>query len=663
MRKKASSRPSSFTADVSAGSAATAPQDTQTPESQSLQPSIGDRFTTWRNLYVLIPAALALLVSINTLWNDFASDDLQQVLNNESIKKFSHLPYAFTTSVWAFLTSDIAATADWNFRPLYTALFTTNYAIFGTSAWGWHLVNVLIHMGATMMVFLVINEVIARKWTALIAASLFAVHPVHAEPVAWVSAVIDPLMALFALAAFYFYLRYRKRGDWYYALIAAVLFFGALLTKETALGLLLVIAYCELSYFKDSPSLKPRAVHPAMLAGLFALPTLIYFLMRHHAVGSVLSGGPPRNPLGASLATIPIVILKYLGLTVFPYGYNYQHDTALVERITSLSFIVPLFALIALAVAVVWARSRALTFAAVWFVATLAVALVVLRQFEPAYLVQERSLYLPSVGVCLAAALGIEWLAARQTLVTHHDKAVASITAVLVIALGAVCFMQNRVWSDSLTLYRRGVAVNPDSSVAHVVLSRSYFDAGRPRDAEAEGRKALDLGPNNLTAYMNMSFYARASGKSDTAIGYLEQAVATIGESPMTRYDLATAYLNLALLYVQQKDFDRTETFLLKSIKLSPRPVAWYYAGQFYYDQNRPDESLKMYQMTAAEVPQWFSPIYIKLGLVYEKLEQKEQAIAEYEKFLSTAPPESPDIKDVQSHLSQLRGNPKKAKP
>lgn len=655
--------PSSLTADVSATSAATAPQETPTLEPQSPQPSTGDRFTTWRKVYVLIPAALALLVSINTLWNDFASDDLQQVLNNESIKKFSNLPYAFTTSVWAFLTSDIAATADWNFRPLHTTLFTINYGIFGTSAWGWHLVNVLIHMGATMMVFLVIKEVIERQWTALIAASLFAVHPVHAEPVAWVSGVIDPLMALFALAAVYFYLRYRKRGNWYYLVIAAGLFFGALLTKETALGLLMVIAYCELAYFKGSPSFKPRTVHPAMLAGLFALPPLIYFLLRYHAVGSVLSGGPPRNPLGASLATIPIVTLKYLGLTLFPYGYNYQHYTALVERITSLSFIVPLLALIALVVAVVRARSRALAFAAVWFIAMIALPLILLRQFEPAYLVQERSLYLPSMGVCLALALGIEWLAARQTFLTRQAMAAAAITAVVVVVFGTVSFMQNRVWSDSLTLYRHGVAINPESSVARVVLSRSYFDAGRPRDAEAEGRKALELDPKNLTAYLNLSYYARASGKIDAAIEYMEQAVSTVGESPMTRYDLASAYLNLGLLYAQQKDFDRTETNLLKSVELSPRPVAWYYTGQFYYDQNRPDESLKMYQMTAAQVPQWFSPIYIKLGLVYEKLEQKEQAIAEYEKFLSTAPPESPDIKNVQSHLAQLRGTPKKAKP
>src|SRR6185503_3228338 len=163
--------------------------------------SKADDWIKWRGVYALIPGAFALLVSINTLWNGFASDDGQQVLKNDFIKTFSNLPRAFTSSVWSFTTSDIIFTVDPYYRPLFTSLFTINYAIFGTKAWGWHLINLLMHVSVTLLVFLVIKEATERKWTALIAATLFAVHPVHAESVAWVSGVTDPLLALFLLAA------------------------------------------------------------------------------------------------------------------------------------------------------------------------------------------------------------------------------------------------------------------------------------------------------------------------------------------------------------------------------------------------------------------------------------------------------------------------------
>jgi protein O-mannosyl-transferase len=624
-------------------------------EGKVLKPGLAPEARAGSRLVALIPIGLALVVSINTLWNDFASDDERQVLNNEFIKTLANIPHAFTSSVWAFMGGDIVFTADSYFRPMFTSLFAINYAIFGTEAWGWHLVNVTIHAGVTALVFFVIKEVSDRKGTALIATSLFAVHPVHAESVAWVSGVTDPLMSLFLLLAFYFYLRYRKRGGGYRLGLAILFYFFALLSKETAIALLPIIAYCELGYFKASLSLKRRTVRLAGLAGLFALPTLFYLLMRTHALGSLLFGGPPRNPLVPIIATIPLVALKYVGLVSIPYRYNYQHYTALVESGTSLSFIVPCFLLGVLAIAFVWVRSRDFTFSAVWFMVTLAPALGVLRQLEPAYLVQERYLYLPSVGACFAAALGIEWLAARIRLAGRAEIAAASITAVLVIGLGAVSFRQNMVWRDSIALYRHCVSVNPLSSPSHTVLSRIYFDAGRLREAEAEAREALGLDRNNLAAYMSLSFYARSSGKLDKAIEYLEQGVSSVSESPITRYDLATTYLNLGLLYEQQKLFDRAEAGLLKSISISPRPVAWYHAGQFYYDQNRFEDARSMFEKTAANVPLWFSPIHIKLGMVYEKLERMEQAKVEYEKFLEFAPPGSPDIKSVQAHLSQLR--------
>ena len=110
----------------------------------------------------------------------------------------------------------------------------------------------------------------------------------------------------------------------------------------------------------------------------------------------------------------------------------------------------------------------------------LAPALASLRQFEPAYLLQERYLYAPSIGVCLAIALGIEWLAERDWFGSRGRAVATTMAAVLMLVWGAVLVKQNRVWDDTVTVYRNSVAVSPRAPLAHVLLSRSYYDAGKP---------------------------------------------------------------------------------------------------------------------------------------------------------------------------------------
>ncbi|HXI90566.1 MAG TPA: tetratricopeptide repeat protein [Blastocatellia bacterium] len=615
-------------------------------------------FGKWQGVYALVPVILALITSINALWNHFASDDLEQVLGNTFIKHFGNLPAAFTSSVWSFTAADIIFTVDPYFRPIFSSLFTLNYALFGTAPWGWHLVNVLIHTGVTLLVFVISREITERNWVAALTAMFFAVHPAHAESVAWVSGVTDPLMTLLLLPAFYFYLRFRKQGGKYLLGCALGFFFLALLSKETAIALPVVVAYCELFHFKGEASFTNRLVRALRLMALFAIPTAIYFLMRYHALSTLVFSGQPRYPLVPSLLTVPLAILKYLGLMLVPWGYSYQHYTDFVETAGSALFLAPIGVLAAIAIGVALLKSRELTFAAVWFIVMLAPALASLRQFEPAYLLQERYLYAPSIGVCLAIALGIEWLAARDWFGSRGRVVAATVAAVLMLVWGAVFVRQNRVWDDTVTVYKNSVAVSPRAPLAHVLLSRSYYDAGKPREAETEARTALDLDSHCATAYLTLSYFARMSGKLDKACGYLEDGISAVSEGTMTRHDLATIHLNLGLLYGQRKMFERAEQQLLRSIEISPRAVAWYHTGQFYFDQGRYEDARAMFEQTLEHVPRWFAPIHLRLGLTYEALTDISRAEAEFEKYLELAPPDAPDRDSVRKHLVELRGGP-----
>ena len=640
----ATTKPTGSVADLSMGAV---PQRVSSED--TLRPAM------WRRaVYPLVPAVLAVITSLNALRNHFASDDLEQVLGNSFIKQLSNLPKAFAKSVWSFAASDISFTVDPYFRPIFSSLFTVNYALFGTSPLGWHLVNVLIHGAVTFLVFVVLEKLTGRKLVAALTASLFAVHPVHAESVAWVSGVTDSLMALLLLPAFYFYLRFRESRRWHIFGCALTFYFLALLTKETAIAFPLVIAYCEFFHFNQTEPFRQRLVHLTKVAGLFVAPTAIYFLMRLHALERPALGGQARHDLVPALLTIPLAIVKYLGLVFVPFGYSYQHYTEVVPTIFSISFLAPLALVLLIATGIFVIKSRLLTFATVWFIVMLIPALASLRSFETVSLVQERYLYVPSVGFCLALALGIDWFAGREWFGSRQRSVAAVLAVVVVLVWSLVLVRQNRVWDNTVSVYKNSVAVAPLSPMAHALLSRTYYDAGRPREAETEARTSLDLDSKCATAYMNLSYFANRSGKVDKACEYLENAIATMPGDANYRNDLATIYLNLGMLYGQRKMFDRAEQSFLRSIELSPRAVGWYYAGQFYLEQGRLDDALRMFERTLKEVPGWFAPVHLKLGIVYEGLGDPSRAQNEYSEYLRLAP-DAPDRDDVKNHLNGMK--------
>lgn len=613
-----------------------------------------------RSVYAVIPTALALLTSVNTLWNDFAADDQQQVLNNALIKDFGNVLRAFTTSVWSFTSNDIRFALDVYYRPIFNVLLAINYALFGIAPWGWHLTNAIIHTVVALLVYLVLKELTDRRWLALIAAALFAVHPVHAESIAWVSGVTDPLLSVFLLSAFYFYIKYRRTGRNLMMAATLVLSLLAVLSKETALALPLIVAYCELAYFTDSIAFGQRFISAVRVAALFALPFAVYFLMRYLALGTPTFGGEATNPLDYAVRTIPLAFVKYIKLILVPFGYSFQHYTPLVGSLTSPAFFGPLLVIAGVAAAVWLSKSRLLTFAAAWFAIWLAPSLAVLRQYDLESLVQERFLYLPSVGFCLAVALGIEWLGRHKPFGLPGVRAAAALVVAIVALWSAVLIKQNRAWRTNVTLYESCVAVDPKSAVAHSSLGNAYSEAGRSREADEQLQAALALDPQCLFGYLSLSYRADRLGQVDQAIKYLLDAVATVPEGPLTKNKLATIYLNLGRLYEEQKKYDIAEQHLLRSIEMWPRPVGWYYAGLNYYYQERYDQALAMYQEVIRHVPPNYAPIHLSIAAVYESLNRMDEARAEYHNYLELAPPEAPDRQLVEQKLRQLKDSPAK---
>ncbi|MEK6320662.1 MAG: tetratricopeptide repeat protein [Acidobacteriota bacterium] len=607
----------------------------------------------WPSLYALVPVALAVFASINTLENGFAFDDESQVLKNEGIQNLANLPLAFISSVWSFLGDNSLLEAPY-YRPLFTALLTVNYSVFETASWGWHLVNVLIHSGVTLLVFIVIKEITDRALLAATSAALFAVHPAHAESVAWISGVTDPWLALFLLPAFYFYLRYRKHGGKHLFAIALGFYFLALLSKETAVALPLIVAYCELAHFESSRSLRQKVVGAFALFGWFALPTAIYLVLRYNAIEAILLNFEPRFGLSTALLMAPLATVKYLALLVLPMGYNLHHYTSPPGGLTSAAFLGALALIAVISVLVVLSRSRTLMFAAVWFIVWLVPPLAGLRLFEPQFSVQERYLYLPSIGFCLAVALGIEWLGTRRILALSGRVAAVAMSMVLVIGWGLIHVEQNRVWNNTLSLMRHLVETDPRSPLARTELAGTYYLAGMRREAEIETRTALDLDSSFVDAYINLSMFAYNNGKLDQAIENMERAKSLVGERPLKKGYLGRIHSDLGFYYDKRGDLERAEENLLLSIEFLPDAKTRLDLGQFYFDRGRYEEALDLFKTVLRQAPSRYALIHLKLARTYDRLNQPESARGEYEKYLNLSGPNAKDRAEVLRRLLQL---------
>jgi tetratricopeptide (TPR) repeat protein len=295
-----------------------------------------------------------------------------------------------------------------------------------------------------------------------------------------------------------------------------------------------------------------------------------------------------------------------------------------------------------------------LYFAAVWFVVWLLPVLAALRLFFSVHAVLERYLYLPSMGICLAAGLAIEWTASRKVSARHKLIFEAGLSAVLLSVLIVISVGQNAVWKDDLTLYRHAASVSPQSPLAHTALSTQYAVLGRSDEAEREARLANELDPHCMDAYLNLAYLANGKGDSSDAIKYLQAAKSMVGEGPLKHGELATVCANLANLYYQLKQYDLAEQNLVEATVLLPSSnSSWEALGDFYYERGQFAQALEIFRRVSQGVAKGYAPIYEKLGRTYERLNDPARARIEYLDYLRFAP-SAANADEVRRRLSHL---------
>lgn len=283
------------------------------------------------SIIAFIPILIILLVSFavyfNAFFGDFVFDDRYQILENPWIRNISNVPAIFSKSVWSFQPE--LSTSNY-YRPLMHIVYMLNYYVFGLKPWGYHLVNVLLHCGVSVLVFLVIRGLLTKQIGSpssvyisppFIAAVLFASHPIHTEAVTWIAGLPDVACTFFYLLSFYLYISFRDGSKRAYVL-SVISFSVATLFKEPTLTLSVMLAAFDYLFKKSGEttlaSVK-RYIPYVVVSG-------VYLLMRYSALRSFA-------PIGSytHLSTYQFIInvfplfREYLTSLLWPFNLNLWH--------------------------------------------------------------------------------------------------------------------------------------------------------------------------------------------------------------------------------------------------------------------------------------------------------------------------------------------------
>src|SRR3984893_18127308 len=548
---------------------------------------------------------VTFVVYSGTLSFDFVWDDWPQIVNSPIIRSWSNLPRAFGSDLWYHV-----ARHQVYYRPLFVAWSMLNYSLFGLKPWGWHLGALLLHVCAVFSMFWLVRRLGLDYWSAALATLIFALHPVHIEPVCWVSAASDTMVTIFVALAFAAFLNGRdsvgipevkKRAAWWIA--SLTLLACALLTKEIAVVFaVLVRVYAWLHTTDESLSPLQRILRAGMEAAPYAAVTLAYAVLRKHALLHATGQFDPNHGMLDVLKTLPLVLFLYLRQLLLPVGITGLYYTPYVTGAILGQVVLPTAILGAVFFGLwYWHRREPdspIAFAGLWLLVGLAPALY-LRNFGNGDFVRDRYMYLPSIGFAILAAMGLR----RLPSIKGWSAQLVQGCAVLVLCSGYLCasITQQVYWANDLLLVVRGQSLYPGSPYANAGLAKEYSQRGAHdraiklaesvvRDhpeygygplalAEAyiragrfdEGRVWLDrVNPDYAKSEMGMAAVAGLYGQ----MGDYPRALALCSGVLEKEPNLYSALYNCGNIRIRVAQYRAAEQLLSRAVQLVPEQAA-----------------------------------------------------------------------------------------
>jgi tetratricopeptide (TPR) repeat protein len=554
--------------------------------------------------YPSLAAALLFLITFSvfsgTFKNGFVYDDVPQVLENPFVLNPHLWKQNLTTSVWGF------AGAKTNFyRPLQFLSYWLICRAAGPNPPAFHFFQLLLYAATVWLVYQLGQGLFEDELAAFTGALLWAVHPLHVEAVAWISALADAGCGFFYVLAFWLFLRAEKASNGRLLVhgLAAGAFFLALFFKEMAISFpLVVLAYwCLAAERPAADGWRNRFARwlPYLAAAV------AYVAIRRAVLGFLVESRQAWKVPWKMAGAIVGLLGEHLRLFLWPAHMNLFRG---FELRASLHSPWPWLTLLAL-VTMCWVRKREprLSFSGAWWVVTLLPCLDV-RQLSTT-VVAERFSYIPSVGLCLAVSF-LLLVALRKFVPGARSLPVALPALALVTILWSIQTIRAVPnWRDNDTLVNYSSKLSPNDAQLHFAKALNLQYRQGDLDAalrEYELARSLDTrgskgGGFTYYYYLGLGQIAQRKGRLEEAVDYFQKATRA------TR-DNSQAFDALGSVYFPRGDYAKAAEYFEKAIKSNPYDVgARFYLGTCWMKLGKYRAAAEQFR-TAAEI----DPTYLQ---------------------------------------------------
>ena len=430
---------------------------------------------------------------------------------------------------WAFTVSEAGLWIPVTFLSLML-----DVAVFGPGAGGHHLVNLLLHIANTLLLFGLLRRMTGSLGRSAFVAALFALHPLHVESVAWVTERKDVLSAFFGFLMLWAYLAYVRRPEPLRYVWVVLLFAVALMAKPMVVTFPFALLLLDIWPLRrvelgaesernfgwgalwDQHAVLWRLIREKI--PLFAVTILSSVITVFAQVQEGAVSALEAKPLGTRIENALVSYAAYIGKALWPSklsGLYPYHEPAAPLVIVSAALVIAI---------TVWAlresRRPYLAVGWLWFLGTLVPVIGLVQVGIQAR--ADRFTYIPLIGLSIMAAWGIAELAARWR---REGVALAGASMLVLTALAVVSWAQVRHWKDSLTFWQHNVDVTFENGRAHGNLGLVLSEQGRDDEAIAQYREAIRILPELGDVHNNLANLLSKRRQSEEAIAHYLEAI------------------------------------------------------------------------------------------------------------------------------------------
>ncbi len=637
---------------------AKAPQTAETASSLTVA-------TSYSRQDALAFFALGLLVIISylpaILWGGFVWDD-NLCIKVDPVREVSGLQ-----QIWF---SPSAIEAENHYWPLVYTMFWLEHKLWGFDPIGYHIVNVLLHLVNTLLLWHLLRRLaVPGAWMV---AAVFAVHPLHVESVAWIIERKDVLSGLFYLGAVLAWMRFVERPNprWYVG--SLVLYAAGLLSKSIVVTLPAVLLIWH--WWKQG---RVTSTDLLRLVPFFAVGLVI--------VLGDLSFYRSESSTSLDYSLIERALIASRALWFYAGKLLWPSELAVIYSRWDIRVADPLawgylIAAIALVLALWHFRSRigrGPLAGALFFAITLSPILGFIDYGYMNYaFVADRFQYLAGIGV-LAVVIGAAAYGVR-CLPDLWQKGALGVATVTIVVLGLLTWRQANIWKDEEILNRHIIELNPEARNAHRHLAKALYDQDRDEEALEPALIAVEQRPDYFRAHVTLGLILVELSRFEEAETHLRRAIELNSETHSTRLNLSDLLYNqgryeealdvaraaveqhpdsfaphglLGAILVELGRFEEAETHLRRTIALNPQArKAHFNLGEALHNQGRHEEAVDAYRV-AIEQGLDDALAHSKLGMVLNKLERFEEA----ETHLSRAIELNPSHTETLYALAKIR--------